>query len=216
MPLAYLSGVHHGAFTLVNSGRRSRCAGGMLVRLSPKPVLRAAAWATACSVNVAKKREINKKLLPTLVSDLVFRYARAMRTLTIHTDGGARGNPGPAAVGAHFQLDGWELKHGRTIGEATNNVAEYTAVLDALQMIENFRTAGEPQFERVTFYLDSELVVRQLLGQYKIKEPTLQELAERILIRLKTLELPYEFTHVRREHNKIADSLVNAALDGKL
>lgn len=137
-----------------------------------------------------------------------------MSTLTIHTDGGARGNPGPAAVGAYFQIGEWELKHARAIGDATNNVAEYTAVLDALKMIENFRSAGEPAFTALEFKLDSELVVRQLTGVYRIKEPSLQELAQKILVSLKAMGLPYSFVHVRREHNKIADSLVNAALDG--
>ncbi len=139
-----------------------------------------------------------------------------MTVLTIHTDGGARGNPGPAAVGVHFQLGDWEHKHGRCIGEATNNVAEYTAVIDALAQIQDFRIAGAPQFESLHFYLDSELVVKQLLGIYRIKEPSLQELAQKILITLKTIAVPYQFTHVRREQNKIADSLVNAALDGIL
>lgn len=107
------------------------------------------------------------------------------------------------------------MKHARCIGTATNNVAEYTAVIDALDMVENFRTAGEPQFDKISFFLDSELVVKQLRGEYRIKEPTLQELAQKILIRLRAIGVPHELTHVRREHNKVADALVNAALDGE-
>jgi ribonuclease HI len=139
-----------------------------------------------------------------------------MQTLSIHTDGGARGNPGPAAVGVHLQLDGWEMKHGRCIGNGTNNVAEYSAVIEALKLVENLRTAGEPVFSSLTFLLDSELVVKQLRGEYRIKEPTLQELAQKVLVALKALGLPYTFSHVPRAQNKVADSLVNAALDGTI
>jgi len=139
-----------------------------------------------------------------------------METLTIHTDGGARGNPGPSAVGVHLEVGEWQLKHGRRIGDATNNVAEYSAVIEAISLIENIRIAGQPQFSSLSFMLDSELVVKQLRGEYRIKEPTLQELAQKILRDLKAMGLPYRFTHVRREQNKMADALVNAALDDKL
>ena len=139
-----------------------------------------------------------------------------MSELTIHTDGGARGNPGPAGVGVHIQQDDFEMRHGRVIGETTNNVAEYSAVIEALKLIENIIIAGQPAISSLHFYLDSELVVKQLTGIYRIKEPSLQELAQKVLVALKALHLPYTFSHVRREQNKIADSLVNAALDGKL
>jgi len=139
-----------------------------------------------------------------------------MQTLTIHTDGGARGNPGPSAVGVHLEVGDFELKHGRCIGTATNNVAEYSGVLEAITLIENLIIAGQPQFTSLSFLLDSELVVKQLRGEYRIKEPTLQELAQKALVALKAMGLPYTFTHVRREQNKTADALVNAALDDKL
>lgn len=136
-----------------------------------------------------------------------------MSTLTIYTDGGARGNPGPAAVGVYFKLGQFEERHHRTIGTATNNVAEYTAVLDALTKVAEYRQAGAPVFSALHFFLDSELVVKQLRGEYRIKEPTLQGLALKAKLALKELDLPFQFSHVKRESNKIADSLVNAALD---
>jgi len=139
-----------------------------------------------------------------------------MQTLTIHTDGGARSNPGPAAVGVHLEVGEWQMKHGRCIGDTTNNVAEYSAVIEAITLIENIIIAGQPQFTSLSFFLDSELVVKQLRGEYRIKEPTLQELAQKVLVGLKALSLPHTFTHVRREQNKMADALVNAALDDKL
>jgi ribonuclease HI len=135
-----------------------------------------------------------------------------MSVLTIHTDGGSRGNPGPAAIGVVLDSGNVHHEHGRTIGEATNNIAEYTAVLDALTLIKEF---PEPITE-LQFFLDSELVVKQILGQYRVKDPILQELHAEIIKQLRATGHPYRFTHVRREHNKLADKLVNAALDGIL
>lgn len=135
-----------------------------------------------------------------------------MSILTIHTDGGARGNPGPAAVGVVMDCGSVHHEHGRCIGEATNNIAEYTAVLDALQLINEF---PEPISE-LHFFLDSELVVRQILGQYRVKDPILQGLHGEITKQLRATGHPFRFTHVRREQNKLADKLVNAALDGIL
>lgn len=132
-----------------------------------------------------------------------------MSVLTIHTDGGARGNPGPAAIGVAFTCGSFTAEHSRYIGETTNNVAEYTAVLDALV---NLPELPEPVTE-LHFFLDSELVVRQILGQYRVKEVTLQSLHAEVLKQLRATGLPYRFTHVRREQNKQADALVNQALD---
>jgi ribonuclease HI len=137
-----------------------------------------------------------------------------MNILILHTDGGARGNPGPAAIGAVF----WErdasgdLKKiheiSRAIGEQTNNFAEYTALIQAVTWAHG---AG---YETIECYLDSELVVKQLNGQYKIKEATLKTLASQV-IALKPKFKKITFHHVRREKNKDADALVNAALDAQ-
>jgi ribonuclease HI len=137
-----------------------------------------------------------------------------MQELTIHTDGGARGNPGPSAVGVHLQGEGIDVRHGRCIGEATNNVAEYAGVIDAISQI--ILLQENHTFSKLNFFLDSELVQRQIIGQYKVKDAYLQQLHTQIVTQLKSLGVPYTFTHVRREQNKVADSLVNAALDGKL
>jgi ribonuclease HI len=136
-----------------------------------------------------------------------------MSKVTIHTDGGARGNPGPAAIGVVFDHDDWQRQYCRYIGEGTNNVAEYTAVVDAIALIPEIEEEIGESVAGLDFYLDSELVVRQLLGQYKVKEPTLQILHQEIISALRTLGRPYTFTHVRREQNKLADKLVNQALD---
>ncbi|HSI20545.1 MAG TPA: ribonuclease HI family protein [Verrucomicrobiae bacterium] len=135
-----------------------------------------------------------------------------MSILTIHTDGGARGNPGPAAVGVVLESGDFHLEHGRHIGDATNNVAEYTGVIDALDRVAEL----EIPVTELHFFLDSELVVRQILGQYRVKEITLQALHAEVLKKLRATGLPYRFTHVRREQNKLADKLVNQTLDGVL
>jgi ribonuclease HI len=135
-----------------------------------------------------------------------------MSVLTIHTDGGSRGNPGPAAVGVVLDMNDFHYEHGRTIGDATNNVAEYTGVLDALSLLADLPESAT----ELHFMLDSELVVKQILGQYRVKDVNLQGLHSQIIAQLRATGLPHKFTHVRREYNKLADKLVNAALDGLL
>jgi ribonuclease HI len=126
----------------------------------------------------------------------------------LFTDGGSRGNPGPAAAAYVLEAeDGTVLAaHGEAIGVATNNVAEYRALVAGL---ERARDLGADELEVVS---DSELVVKQMRGEYKVKKPELRELS------LRASELAREigtvrFTAVRREHNELADRLVNDALD---
>ncbi len=137
-----------------------------------------------------------------------------MQHVTIFTDGGARGNPGPAGIGVVIQDElGKMLKEfGEYIGESTNNVAEYQALIRGLE--ELLKLFGPKLREMgVEVRMDSELVVRQMSGVYKVKEPTLKTLFERAA----TLRLEHIpnliFTHVRREKNKRADELVNQAID---
>lgn len=137
-----------------------------------------------------------------------------MPQLTIHTDGGARGNPGPAAIGVVFDAEGFHLEHERYIGSATNNVAEYSAVLDALAQVPVICAAEG--ITEIVFFLDSELVVKQIRGEYKVKEPSLQTLHADVRKQLSALSVPCSFSHVRREQNKLADKLVNHALDSLL
>jgi ribonuclease HI len=133
----------------------------------------------------------------------------------IFTDGGSRGNPGQAAIGIVIKDENNEILHeiGETLGVATNNTAEYTAVIHALKyVIEQIK---EKTCEvSLSFFLDSELVVRQLTGIYKIKDDNLNNLAMTIN-KLKKNFKNITFTHVRRELNKEADALVNKALDAK-
>lgn len=136
-----------------------------------------------------------------------------MEKILIHSDGGARGNPGPAAIGVVVKTEDGEVlaKISEYIGETTNNIAEYTAVLQGLKrlkvMLKDKKLRGP--FEWI---LDSELVVKQLAGEYKVKNPGLRPLFEEI--RDLCVAFPnLTFKHVRREENKEADRLVNEALD---
>lgn len=136
--------------------------------------------------------------------------------ITIFTDGGSRGNPGPAACGVVITKGESNLiKIGKTLGVTTNNVAEYTAVLEALQWItQHPQEAGE--YDGVDFYMDSLLLCQQLKGVFKIKQPHLLSLMHKIRELENKILVPITYTHVRREKNKEADKMVNLALDNLL
>jgi|SRR3989344_2067175 len=150
----------------------------------------------------------------------------------IHTDGGARGNPGPAAVGviieeaisqttlAHKKLIAESRKliaeFGKRTGETTNNVAEYSAVVEALRYLKiktvNFKLENKENRE-LHFYLDSNLVVQQLNGKFKVKDARLRELLLQVRILEREVGGEVTYDHVPREENRRADALVNQALD---
>jgi ribonuclease HI len=139
-----------------------------------------------------------------------------MEKVIIYTDGGARGNPGPSAIGVYItDAAGAVIKeHKQTIGNATNNYAEYQAVIVALDILRQLygEATTDMEFE---LRLDSELVKKQLTGEYRVKEPSLMPLYMAVHNE-RVDNFPHlTLTHVRREHNKEADRLVNEALDGK-
>jgi ribonuclease HI len=126
----------------------------------------------------------------------------------LFTDGGARGNPGPAAYGFVLESEDGTLlaAEGEAIGTATNNVAEYSGLIAGLQKAVELHV---PQVEVVS---DSELMVKQMRGEYRVKNEALRELydeATALARRIGTVE----YRHVRRAHNELADKLVNDALD---
>jgi probable phosphoglycerate mutase len=126
----------------------------------------------------------------------------------LSTDGGARGNPGPAAFGYVLETDDGTVlaAHGEAIGVATNNVAEYRALVAGLEK------AAELGVDELEVVSDSELLVKQMRGEYRVKNATLAELhdaASRLARRVGRVT----YRAVRREHNELADRLVNEALD---
>jgi ribonuclease HI len=132
-----------------------------------------------------------------------------MAKLTVNVDGGARGNPGPAAVGVVVRGPDGEVleERGERIGRATNNVAEYRALLLGIELAA---AHGATELELIG---DSELIVRQVEGRYKVKDATLRELHAEVGGALRSFE-GWSIRHVRRADNAEADRLVNAALDG--
>jgi ribonuclease HI len=128
--------------------------------------------------------------------------------VVVNVDGGARGNPGPAAIAAVVATPEGEIidEVGQTIGRATNNVAEYRALLLG---IERAAAAGANEVELIG---DSELIVKQVRGEYRVKDASLRELHTQVRSALGPFER-WSIRHVRREHNAAADALVNQALD---
>ena len=130
----------------------------------------------------------------------------------MYTDGGSRGNPGPAAVGVYIETLGKKIAE--CIGVRTNNDAEYEALILGLQKTKFFLGKDKAKKAEMHCLLDSELVVKQLNHEYKLKEPRIQQ----YFIEIWNLMLDFgnvEFSHIPREKNKIADALVNEALDGQ-
>jgi ribonuclease HI len=131
--------------------------------------------------------------------------------LTLFADGGSRGNPGPAALGAvlYDEAGGAVREIGRYLGHTTNNVAEWSALIAGIE------AAAELGVTELAVRLDSELVVRQLLGQYRVKHPGLIPLHARAKQLLRSIP-NVEIRHVRRAENSAADALVNQTLDAQV
>ncbi len=135
-----------------------------------------------------------------------------LKTLRLRADGGARGNPGPAALGVVIEDDqGVRLRaFHRFLGVATNNQAEYQALIDGLKAVSDWKP------DRLEVYLDSKLVVEQVNGKWKVKEPDLKELHKLATELLNQFGDTVTVSHVGREGNRGADKLVNMALDERV
>lgn len=135
------------------------------------------------------------------------------KKISVFTDGGSRGNPGPAAFGYVIREGNILLKaHGQTIGSTTNNVAEYSGILAALQWIaDNRESIGE--ISGINMYMDSLLACQQLKGIFKMRKPHLAVFLIKIREIERKIKIPVYYEHIPREKNKEADSLVNQALD---
>lgn len=128
------------------------------------------------------------------------------------TDGGSRNNPGPAGIGVWVET--LNKKYGEYIGEKTNNEAEYEALIFGLKKLKQLLGKGKTKSAEIVCYLDSELVVKQLSHEYKLSEEHIQKL----FIQIWNLMLDFKkvsFHYIPREKNKIADGLVNEALDAQ-
>jgi ribonuclease HI len=130
--------------------------------------------------------------------------------LVVNVDGGARGNPGPAAIGVVVSTPDGEVleEHAERIGSATNNIAEYRALMLGL---ERALALGAREVELIG---DSELVVRQVQGEYKVRDEVLWRLHKHVIRALAEFD-SWSIRHVRREENEVADRLVNEVLDAE-
>ena len=135
--------------------------------------------------------------------------------IIINTDGGARGNPGPSAAGAVIRRGGTIIATVAVyLGEQTNNWAEYEALILALE--KAYEVLGVEMMElSIEIRMDSQLIVRQMEGRYKVKEPTLKEKHARVKELLEEYAPNAHFMHIPREENKDADKLVNQVLDAQ-
>lgn len=131
------------------------------------------------------------------------------KTAQLFTDGGSRGNPGPAGIGCFLKIGNEVKKYKEYIGETTNNQAEYKALLAGLDL------ANENGIDTLEVFLDSELIVKQVQGKYKVKNPDLKPLFAEVLKKTNNFS-SISFAHVYREKNKDADKLVNEAIDASL
>ncbi len=132
-------------------------------------------------------------------------------TMHLYTDGASRGNPGESGIGIVLTTeDGLEHeKYSAYIGQSTNNVAEYMALLVGLQKALNYPC------KELVIHSDSELLVRQLLGQYKVRSKHLQQLYNRVKELMKSAPFKITVRHIPREENKAADALANKGIDEK-
>ena len=139
-----------------------------------------------------------------------------MKKIIIYTDGGSRGNPGPSAIGVVFRNEiGQEIKnYSQYIGEATNNEAEYNALIFGLEKFKQLFGKKLAQVSEIEIRSDSELLVKQMNGEYKLSDEKIQK----FFIEIWNLKIDFKnvkFKHIPREKNKEADRLVNEALDGE-
>ena len=137
-----------------------------------------------------------------------------LKHITIFCDGGSRGNPGPAAAGVVIVNEVGETltRFGTNLGIATNNSAEYQAVISAFGWLQK----NMPHVKTITFKLDSLLVVKQLMGEYRVKDSALKLLYTQVKDLEKKLSANFHYVHISRADNRQADRMVNQTLDTRL
>ncbi|MDO8583394.1 MAG: ribonuclease HI family protein, partial [bacterium] len=169
-----------------------------------------------CPNYIATARFINHlwpEIYPNMIS-LNYSTEFMIKILNIFTDGGARGNPGPSAIGVYMEDEKNKnvAGFGKTIGTATNNVAEYKAVVEALNwIIENKKELAIGA--KITFHLDSRLVCSQIIGLFQVKNADLRNLLFDVREREAQVNFPIYYKNIPREQNAKADAFVNEALD---
>ena len=133
--------------------------------------------------------------------------------INIYTDGGSRGNPGPSGYGLVIYDNNQKViyQESKFLGVKTNNEAEYAGLLAGLDWVK--KNQSMYQINKLNFFSDSQLLVRQLQGKYKVKAPNLKDLFIKSTQLLDQINLDYQFNDIRREFNTLADELANQAMD---
>ncbi len=137
-----------------------------------------------------------------------------MDEIRVFTDGGSRGNPGPAATGVYIEDENGKkiIGIGTFLGDTTNNVAEYSAVIEALTYISSNKNLLK-EGTKIKFFLDSNLVCSQVKGLFKVKNSNLKTLLLKVREKEREIGFPIEYQYIPREKNTKADSIVNFTLD---
>jgi probable phosphoglycerate mutase len=136
--------------------------------------------------------------------------------ISVYTDGGSRGNPGISGYGLVIYDDNKKIlfQESKYLGVKTNNEAEYSGLVGALEWIE--KNKDSLKISQINFFSDSQLMIRQLQGIYKVKAPNLKPLFDKSKKIIDLIKVPISFKDVRREFNELADELANQAMDHKL
>jgi ribonuclease HI len=137
--------------------------------------------------------------------------------LKVFTDGASRGNPGISGIGIAITNEKNDIVRtwNEYLGKATNNQAEYMAIIKSIEILSEVLAKSGNKIDTVEFFADSELMVKQLRAEYKIKNPELKLLHSEFLKNIRKLGIKYTIQHVDRIHNKIADKLANQAIDNR-
>ncbi len=134
--------------------------------------------------------------------------------ITVYTDGGSRGNPGHSGYGLVIYSDSQKIlfQESKYLGIKTNNEAEYSGLIGALDWLSKNQ---DSKFSKINFYSDSQLMIRQIQGKYKVKAPNLKPFFQKAQELINSIKIPIIFQDVRRDLNQLADELANQAMDRK-
>lgn len=134
--------------------------------------------------------------------------------ITVYTDGGSRGNPGHSGYGLviYDEFQKILFQESKYLGTKTNNEAEYSGLIGALDWLSKNQ---DKKISKINFYSDSQLMVRQLQGKYKVKAPNLKPFFQKAQQLISSIKIPIIFQDIRRDFNQLADDLANQAMDRK-
>lgn len=173
------------------------------------------------ALKIIQEKGLEKEYVAGLIAELENALSQNSKTsdpepfadiseITVFVDGGSRGNPGPSGCSCIIKIGDKTIRANKFLGLGTNNEAEYSGVLLALQKLKEKNITSK----KVKFFADSQLTMKQLAGEWRIKDPRMQNFANQIHSLIRELNLEAEFINIPREQNAEADRLTNNAMDG--